>query len=61
MKKAEVLELITKLPDDEEVDVEQLIYTLGLMRSVERGLAEAETGVEISLDEIQAMIDEWPE
>ena len=61
MNKADILEIVSELPDDEEVDVQQLIYTLYVRVQVDRGLADAEAGREVSLDEIDRMIDEWPE
>ena len=59
MKKAEVLELITKLPDDEEVDVERLIYTLGLRRVIEQGLRDGTAGREISEEDFKALSETW--
>ena len=59
MKKAEVLELITKLPDDEEVDVERLIYTLGLRRAIEQGLRDGTAGREISEEDFKALSETW--
>jgi predicted transcriptional regulator len=59
MKKSEILELVNGLPD--EVDVTKLIYTLYVRREIDRGLADADAGREVSLEEIDQMIDEWPE
>ena len=59
MKKTDILELINRLPDD--VDVDKLIYTLYFRREIDRGLAEDAAGHEVSLEEIDQMIDEWPE
>lgn len=59
MKKTELLELINRLP--EEVDVDQLVYTLFFRREINRGLAEADAGLEVSLEEIDRLIDEWHE
>ena len=61
MNKADILEIVSELPDDEEVDVQRLIYTLYVRVQVDRGLADAEAGREVSLEEIDRMIDEWPE
>ena len=59
MKKQDILEIVQDLPDD--VDIDKLIYTLRFRREIDRGLAEADAGQEVSLEEIDAMIDEWPE
>ena len=58
MKKSELLELVQTLPDEVELDLDKLIYTLHFRREVDRGLAEADAGLEVSLDEIDSMIDE---
>lgn len=61
MKKAVVLDIIASLSDDDDIDVDRLIYTLAFRREVDRGLAEADAGLEVSLEEIDEMIAEWPE
>lgn len=61
MKKTEVLELIRALPDDDDVDIDELIYALCVRREVDRGLADVDEGRVVSLEEIDRMIDEWPE
>lgn len=61
MKKSHVLEILDKIPDDEDVDIDKLVYTLYFRREVDRGLADADAGREVSLEEIDEMIDEWPE
>ncbi len=59
MKKQDILDIVQELPD--EVDVDKLIYTLHFRREIDRGLAEADAGQEVSLEEIDVLIDEWPE
>jgi hypothetical protein len=61
MKKTEVLELVLDLPNDIDVDIDKLIYALYVRREIERGLADADQGRVVSLEEIDRMIDEWPE
>ena len=61
MKKAELVEIIKDLPDDADIDIDKLIYTLSFRREIDRGLADAEARREVSLEEIDRMIDEWPE
>lgn len=61
MKKSNVLEIVEKLSEADDVDVDKLIYTLAFRREVDKGLAEADAGLEVSLDEIDAMMAEWPE
>lgn len=61
MKKAIVLDIVEKLSDEEEVDVDKLIYTLAFRREVDKGLAEADIGLEVGLEEIDEMIAGWPE
>jgi predicted transcriptional regulator len=61
MNKADILEIVHELPDDEEVDVQRLIFTLYVRAQVDRGLADADAGRKVSLEEIDRMIDEWPE
>ena len=59
MKKVDVLRALDVLP--EEFQIERLMYTLYLRREVERGLADIEAEREVSLEEIDRMIDTWPE
>jgi predicted transcriptional regulator len=61
MRKSEVLEIVNRLADDSDVDIDRLIYTLHLRREIDRGLADADAGREVSLEEIDLMIEEWPE
>jgi predicted transcriptional regulator len=61
VKKHDVIEIVSKLSEDEEVDIDRLIYALHFRREVDRGLADADAGREVSLDEIDKMLDEWPE
>ncbi len=61
MNKSELLEIIGGLPDDGDIDVDKLIYTLHVRREIDRGLADADAGREVSLEEIDQMLDEWPE
>lgn len=61
MKKAELIELVRDLPDDVDIDVDKLINTLHVRQQIERGLADADAGREVTLEEIDRMIDEWPE
>jgi hypothetical protein len=60
MNKSELLEIIGGLPDDGDIDVDKLIYTLYVRREIDRGLADADSGREVSLEEIDQMLDEWP-
>ena len=59
MKKRDILELIRDEPED--LDVDRFIYTLYVRRKIEQGLADADAGREVSLEEIDQMIDAWPE
>ncbi len=59
MKKSVILEIVNNLP--EEVDVDKLIYTLAFRREVDQGFAELDAGLEVSLEEIDVMIDSWSE
>lgn len=61
MRKSEILEIVSSLPDDTDVDVDRLIYTLYFRREIDRGLDDADAGREVSLEEIDLMLDEWPE
>jgi hypothetical protein len=60
MNKSDLLEIIGKLPDDVDIDVDKLIYTLYGRREIDRGLADADACREVSLEEIDQMLDEWP-
>ena len=59
VKKTEVLDLLNAEPED--LDIDKFIYTLWFRSKLERALAEADAGCEVSLEEIDQMIDEWPE
>ncbi|MGH2584927.1 MAG: hypothetical protein ACRDJE_08440 [Dehalococcoidia bacterium] len=59
MKKVDVLEIVEKLPDDEDVDVDGLIETLAFRRTVEKGLAAADAGDEIPLEEFERLSEQW--
>lgn len=57
MKKSELLELIEDLP--EEFDIDKLLYTLYFRREIDRGLADADAGREISHEESEQLAEEW--
>lgn len=59
MKKADVLELVEKLAGEETVDVDRLISTLAFRLEVERGIAAADAGDEIPLDQFEALSEQW--
>lgn len=59
MKKSDVLEIVDELTNDEEVDVDQLIYTLAFRREVDKGLAAADRGDEISIEEFERLSEQW--
>lgn len=57
MKKSDVLELLRDMP--EELDVDKFIYTLYVRRMIERGMADADAGREISHEEFERLSEEW--
>ncbi len=59
MKKTELMELVQRLPDDEPVDLERLMYTLYVRRKIEEGLAAADAGDVISDEEFAREIASW--
>jgi hypothetical protein len=59
MKKADVLDIVDELTNDEEVDVDKLIYALEFRREVEKGLAAADRGDEISIEEFERQSEQW--
>jgi hypothetical protein len=59
MNKADLREMIERLPEEAEIDLDKLIYTLTIRQGIERGLAEADAGDVISLEEFEKNIDEW--
>jgi hypothetical protein len=59
MKKEDVLDIVEELTNDEEVDVDKLIYTLAFRREVDKGLATADRGDEISIDEFEQQSEQW--
>ena len=61
MKKSELLELVQTLPDEVELDLDNLIYTLHFRREVDRGLADADAGREISHEEFERESESWLE
>lgn len=59
MKKAEVLNMVERLSDDEVTDVDELIDTLAFRREVEKGLAAADAGDEIPFEEFERLSEQW--
>jgi hypothetical protein len=59
MKKVDVLEIVEKLPDGGDVDVDGLIDTLAFRRAVEEGLVAADAGDEIPFDEFEQLSEQW--
>ena len=59
MKKAELVEIVNDLPDDADVDIDKLIYTLWVRRKIERALADAEHDEGISHEEFVRESDAW--
>lgn len=59
MKKTDVLELVEKLSDEEDVDIDRLIYTLAFRREVDKGLVAADAGDEIPLEEFEELSEQW--
>lgn len=57
MKKSEILDLLRDEP--EELDVDKFIYTLYVRRQIERGIAAADAGDEISAEEFERLTEEW--
>src|SRR3712207_3510869 len=55
MKKSDVLEIVEKLSNEEEVNIDELIDTLAFRRAVEKGLAAADAGDEITLEEFEEL------
>ena len=56
MKKCDVLEILREMP--EEIDAEQLIYTLYLRRKIELPQATAADD-DVPHDEVERLLDEW--
>jgi hypothetical protein len=59
MKKAVVLDIVEELTNDEEVDIDKLIYTLAFRREIDMGLAAADRGDEISIEEFERQSEQW--
>ncbi|MGD9714705.1 MAG: hypothetical protein AB7V46_21990 [Thermomicrobiales bacterium] len=59
MKKADVLDIVEELTNDDEIDVDKLIYTLAFRREVDKGLAAADSGDEISIEEFEQQSEQW--
>jgi Zn-dependent alcohol dehydrogenase len=59
MKKTDVLNLVEALSDNGETDVDELIDTLDFRRAVEKGLAAADAGDEISFEEFEQLSESW--
>jgi predicted transcriptional regulator len=60
MKKTAVIAIVENLADDENVDLDALIDALMFRRKVERGLAAADAGDVISLEELEHEMEQWP-
>jgi hypothetical protein len=56
VKKSEILELLQGQPED--INVEELIYTLWFRRKIEVALASPEED-DLPHEEVERMIDEW--
>ncbi len=59
MKKADVQQVVDALPEEGEVDIDTLLYTLWLRRKVELSLAEADAGQLIPHEDVEREIDAW--
>src|SRR5215211_2788280 len=59
MKKADVLDIVEELANDEDVGVDKLIYTLAFRREVDKGLAAADRGDEVSIEEFEQQSEQW--
>lgn len=59
MKKAGVLDIVEELTNDEEVDIDKLIYALAFRRKIDIGLAAADRGDEISIEEFERQSKQW--
>jgi len=57
MKKSEILDLLRDEP--EELDVDKFIYTLYVRRQIERGIAAADAGDEVSQEEFEQLSEKW--
>ena len=54
-----MLEIVEALSEDGEVDLDKLIYTLAFRREVDKGLAAADAGDEISVEEFEEQSEHW--
>ncbi len=59
MKKQDVQQVVDTLPDEGEIDVDKLLYTLWLRRKVELSLAQADAGDLIPQEVVEREMDEW--
>lgn len=59
MKKEDVLDILEKMPD--ELDVDQLIYTLYLKRKLELAKADIAAGRVVPHEEVEREMRAWPD
>jgi len=57
MKKAEILQLVQDLPD--EIDPEELMYRIYLMRKIQEGEEAIAQGDLLTHEEVVRISDEW--
>jgi predicted transcriptional regulator len=59
MKKQAVLELLRHLPDD--LDPEELHERLYVLQKIEEGQAALDAGDVLTEEEVEALLEEWPD
>lgn len=59
MRKVGLLEIVEEMTEEGDVGLDALIYTLAFRRAVEKGLAAADSGDQISFEEFEAQSEQW--
>jgi hypothetical protein len=59
VKKQDVMELMHDMPDEDEIDIETLMYRLYVRRKIELSEAAIEAGDLLTEEEVDREIEKW--
>jgi predicted transcriptional regulator len=59
IKKSEIIEAIKAIPQEEFVDIDELLQEIVLITKIERGLQNLAEGRVVSEEELDKIIEQW--